>query len=113
FDGQVSMADAHDYAVFGLGRDFEARGKTFANGIEGMITAHPEFLRQTLEDSFAGSANERGLSVHWIIEHPKLAAEGFYDSLQSKANAKDGDAGVSSVFHQGGHAEVRRATRAR
>ena len=57
FHRQLAMADAHDHAVFALGRHFEATRELFGNRVKRVITADSKLLRQAFEHTYTAVAH--------------------------------------------------------
>ena len=49
FEGKGLVADAHDFAVFGASRDFEAVGERLLFEGEGVVTHRLEILRNSTD----------------------------------------------------------------
>src|SRR5260370_33709394 len=96
------MADAHDDAVVGFRGDFETARKFFADSVETVIAADAKFGGQSFEHAHAAVFYERWFSVHREFEHGELAAERLDHSLQSEADAADGQFNFRGVLDHGG-----------
>ena len=110
---QLTVANAHDHAVFGFSGYFKTSRERLFSSEQGVITANLEALRQALKDALILMDHERWLTVHGIIQHAQLAAKRLHDSLQAQADSKHRNASVRGILHQFRHAEVGRTLRAR
>ena len=112
-DGQFPMPNAHDHAVLGFGRHFQAGRESLFAREQRVVAAYFEAFGQPFEDAHIAMNHGGRLAVHRIVEHAQFAAERFYDSLQSQAHAKHRNARASGKFHQIGNTEIGGAARTR
>src|SRR6266496_1625831 len=112
FDWQSTVTDAHDDAVVRFGGDFEDGRQSFADGVERMVAAHTEGLREAFKYAEIAVRDHRRLAVHGIVEDCEFAAERFDDALQAEADTERRNAETRAVLHQAGNTKVIGAARA-
>jgi len=66
-DGQLFVPHAHDHAVIGFGRHFQALRERLPAGEQRVVAAYPEALRQPFENAFALVDHGGRFPVHGVV----------------------------------------------
>src|SRR5882762_2475555 len=85
---ELTVAHAHDLAVFRLCRDLQALGQGRPANRKGMIAGRHEWTRQSAKHAEAEMPDRRGFSVDDFTRVHDLAAEDLADRLMSEAHAQ-------------------------
>src|SRR6266568_2081877 len=89
FHSQGPVAQAHDLALGGLGRDLQAGRQRLPFNDQRVIARRFKRVRQVLEDRLAVVLDLGRLPVHQALSTDHVAAEGFADALVTQAHAQD------------------------
>src|SRR4051812_21487887 len=89
FDGQLSMAHAHDLAVIRPGGHFEIRWTRLALDCERMVPSGFVRRRQAAENAGARVMDARHLAVHERLRVHHMPAECLPDRLVPETYAED------------------------
>src|SRR5512138_1423172 len=89
-DGKAPVAEAHDLAVLGAGRDLEIGGEALVQHHERMIARGLETLGQRLEDATVVVLDGRRLAVHLLLRPRHRSPEGLADGLMAEADTQNG-----------------------
>src|SRR5437773_11015185 len=89
--GELTVAHAHDLAVFGFRGDLEALGQGRAADRKRMVTRRHETARQSTKHAQAAMLDRRGSSVDDFTRAHDLAAERLADRLMAEAHAQSPD----------------------
>ena len=89
-DGQLTVAEPHDDAVVGLGRDLEARRHRRPVDDEAVVAGGLEGLREPGEHAGVVVPDERRLAVHHLRGTHDVAAVDLTDALVPQAHPEDG-----------------------
>ena len=95
-DGELAVAQAHDFALGGFGGDFERGGEGLALDEQGVVARGFEGIGQAGEDAGAVVQDGRGLSVHEPASADDVAAEDVADALVAEANAEQRGGGAET-----------------
>src|SRR6266478_8493303 len=88
-DGIAPMAQAHDLAVLGPGRDLERVRHRLAHDRERVVTRGDEGVAEAREDPAAVVTDRRGLAVHLRLCARDRGAVRLADRLVPQADAED------------------------
>src|SRR5438552_17330242 len=86
--GELTVAYAHDLAVFRLCRNLQALGQARSANRKRMIAGRHEGTRQSTKHAEAGMADRRGFPVYDFNGMHDLAAESLADRLMAEAHAQ-------------------------
>ena len=87
-DGKFPVLHAHDFALVGFRRDFQAGGQGVALDDERMIARGRKRIGHALEQVQAVVFDERGFAMHHPVVHDHVGAEGVADALVAEADAE-------------------------
>src|SRR5476649_2380369 len=82
------VAHAHDFAIVGPCRHFEAGRQRAAFNGQRVIADHGERRRQILEDADAGVRDDGSFAMHDLLGADDFSAERFADGLVAEADAE-------------------------
>src|SRR5882724_11848003 len=87
--GKLAVANTHDFAVLGFGRDLQAGGQGRATNGQRVIAGRDEGARQSPKHAHSRMLDRRGFPVNNLSRLADLAAERLADRLVSQAHAQD------------------------
>ena len=93
-DGELTMADSHDFFFLGFGCDFEAIGDGFAADDEGVVSGCCERAGQSFEQAFAVVIDRGGFAMHHAVIDDDIPTKYVADALMAEANPEERDSGA-------------------
>ena len=98
-NGELFVADPHDFALLGLGGYFQASGHALLLNHQRMITSGSEGIGHADEEVPAIVFYEGGFTVHHAVVHDDVAAEDMPNTLVTQAHAQSRDGSAKGANH--------------